>query len=101
MSQDSKTTVIKPDVDGIAPGIEPELMFKFGVVTFSGHFFAQPEVPHQEFDRPVQIIFASKEILVCLDMSVGNIYVIDREKELSLGCRMKAKFTENVITKVA
>lgn len=90
----TNTVPLVKDSDGIPPGLDLELNGKVGFITFSGHFYAQPDVKEQTFKRPVQIFFASKEVYVALDLEHHNIYVVDREKMLSLGCRMKAEFQD-------
>lgn len=85
---------VHADVDGIAPGVDLDLLGKTGYIEFSGHFFAEPEIPTQTFKRPVNIVFASPEVYVAYDPYFKNLYVVDREKNLSLGCRMTAKFIE-------
>lgn len=76
----------------IPPGLDTKLYGTRGYVTFKGHFYAQPHIPYQTFSRYVQIVMATKEILVAYDLELKTIYVIDREKNLSLGCKMWAKY---------
>ena len=86
------------DSDGIPPGLDMELFGQQKIIKFSGHFYANPSKPHVEFGRPVVILFASPEVYVAQDMKMGNLYVVDRAKRLSLGCRMTADlidFPEN------
>lgn len=78
------------DSDGIPPGLEVEWINKKKIIRFTGIFYAQPELGSIVLRRPVQIIFASKEIFVAIDLELGNLYVVDRAKRLSLGCRMTA-----------
>jgi hypothetical protein len=78
------------DSDGIPPGLDLELFGQQKIIKFSGHFYAQPEQKYVEFGRPVFIIFASPEVYVAKDLEMGNLYVVDRAKKLSLGCRMTA-----------
>ncbi len=85
---------IQPDIDGIAPGVDMELQGKTKLLTFTGKFFAMPDVPYMRFSRMVHIIFASKEVYVAQDTQYKNLYVVDREKNLSLGCRMTATLTD-------
>lgn len=80
------------DSDGIPPGLDLETYGRKGYVVFSGVFFAQPDRGVVTFARYCEIIFASNEILVAFDPKLRNVYVIDREKRLSLGCRMTADF---------
>ena len=82
------------DPDGIAPGVDRELDGKYGMLWFEGVFYAKPDLGHIKFPRLVAITFASKEVFVALDLVMGNQYVVDREKALSLGCRMQATFEE-------
>jgi hypothetical protein len=81
---------LRNDSDGIPPGVDMELQGKIKVLTFSGHFYAQPSVSYQRFSRMVSILFASKEIYVAEDIALGNLYVVDRKSNISLGCRMTA-----------
>jgi hypothetical protein len=80
------------DTDGIPPGLDIHLYGAVGLLKFSGVFFAAPELGDTTFVRPVQIVFASKEILVCKDRTRHNLYVVDRRSGISLGCRMQAVF---------
>ena len=93
-TQNNHQTINTIDRDGVPPGLDLTLNGKRGYVKFSGFFFAQPDVPYQEFKRPVLIIFASKGIFVALDLVRRNIYVVDRETNISLGCQMTAHFEE-------
>ena len=82
---------VQQDVDGLAPGVDTELMGRVFGLTFSGHFYAMPSVPTMKFTRMVRIVFASKEVYVAFDLQHHNLYVVDRAKNLSLGCRMTAE----------
>ena len=85
---------IQDDIDGTPPGVDLEMQGKFKMINFSGHFYVMPNVPEMKFARLVHIVFASKEIIVAQDYHFKNLYVVDREKNLSLGCRMTATFTD-------
>jgi hypothetical protein len=86
------------DTDGVPPGLDLALYGTKGYVTFNGVFYANPGAGQMMFKRRVQILFASKEILVAYDLMMKNIYVINRETGISLGCRMNAVYTpENAV----
>lgn len=86
--QDSTLGFIR-DTDGVPPGLDLELMGQDKTIVFSGFFYAEPEIPFQQFGRDVTIIFASKEVYVAFDKQTHNLYVVDRATSVSLGCRMK------------
>lgn len=92
----SAATLPIHDTDGVPPGIDLSLQGQVKTITFKGQFYATPDVPYSEFSRQVEIIFASAEVYIALDLTSGNFYVVDREKELSLDCRMKAMLTDPV-----
>lgn len=79
------------DTDGIPPGLDTELTGQQKTIKFSGQFYAAPHLPYVELLRKVQILFASKEVYVAFDLENHNLYVVDREKNLSLGCRMNTE----------
>jgi len=87
-------TVTARDTDGIAPGVDTSLQGQFKTITFSGHFFARPEIPTMKFSRLVHIVFASKEVYVAYDLQLKNLYVVDRASGISLGCKMNAVLTD-------
>ena len=85
---------VQQDSDGIGPGVDRELQGTFKIITFSGHFFARPQVPFMKFSRYVHIVFASEEVYVAYDMNTHSLYVVDRASGISLGCRMNAVLDE-------
>jgi hypothetical protein len=84
------------DTDGVPPSLDLQLTGKVGKIIFAGKFYAMPQAGEMVFSRKVLIIWASKEIYVAQDIENKNLYVVDREKFLSLGCRMRAYFSERI-----
>jgi hypothetical protein len=82
------------DSDGIPPGVDLTLWGQKKTIKFYGHFYATPEIPFSEIYRKVQIIFASKEIYVAMDLQHKNLYVVDRSSGVSLGCRMNTELLD-------
>lgn len=85
-------------LDGpIPPGLRMEdvaAVGQRGAVHFSGHYYGLPDEPLVRFDRPVIVWFQTAKLQVLQDLEHGNLYVIDRDRSLSLGCLMSARFHE-------
>lgn len=79
------------DSDGIPPGLDLELTGQDKTIKFYGKFYAAPKLPYVEIFRKVKILFASPEVFVAFDLEEHNLYVVDRVKNLSLGCRMSVE----------
>lgn len=80
------------DSDGISPGVDLDLVDTVGIITFTGVFYANPAAGNVTIKRVAHVVFASTEVLVTQDVTHGNLYVIDRIRNLSLGCRMTAHY---------
>jgi hypothetical protein len=81
------------DSDGIPPGMNPDETGYIGArghIKFSGKFYAMNDM-EVEFTRSVIVITILRKAIVAQDTESYNIYVIDRESGISLGCRMKAE----------
>lgn len=99
----NQTEVFKAiDSDGVPPGLDTELSGKYKTITFSGHFYARPRTPYMEFSRPVLILFANNRssmpgmpwVFTALDIETHNLYVVDRNTGISLGCLMHAALSD-------
>jgi len=85
------------DSDGIPPGMNPNETGYIGMkgwIEFSGPFYAMNGLD-VTFARQVVIITILRKVIVAQDTVNMNIYVIDRDKEISLGCQMKANLWVN------
>lgn len=86
----------KEDPHGsLPPGLRPQdaaMVGTKGAARFTGHFYGLPDIPWVQFERPVIVWFASRDILVLQDLEHGNLYVVDRRRDLSLGCLMSVRF---------
>lgn len=86
--------VVLVDPDGKnPPGLRQEDLALLGQkmkVRFEGVFFARPELGYITFSRAVVVWFASVDIFVVQDLEHGNLYVIDRRRDISLACLMIA-----------
>lgn len=81
------------DSDGIPPGMNPEETGYIGMrghILFKGPFYALGGT-EVEFARPVLVVTMLRKVIVAQDVENYNIYVIDRERNESLGCLMNAK----------
>jgi hypothetical protein len=90
-AQAPQAPVAIQDSDGIPPGLDLELTGQEKTIMFFGQFYAAPHLPFVQLFRKVKILFAAKEAYVAFDLENHNLYVVDREKNLSLGCRMQAE----------
>lgn len=80
------------DLDGLPPGIDPvdlPLWGKKRLLRFTGPFYAH-NYRYADFTRPVQVLLPLKDILVLQDTERKNLYIVDRKRNLSLGCGMHA-----------
>lgn len=85
------------DSDGIPPGMNPEetgYIGMRGTIEFSGPFYAM-NGQDVMFARSVLVIAMLRKIIVAQDVLSLNIYVIDRDTGISLGCGMKAELWIN------
>jgi len=87
----TKEELAQLDPDGIPPGVDINDLSRLGDIVplrFAGHFYAQPQIPRSDFMRPSRVLMLWRTHALLQDIQNGNLYLIDRTTNVSVGCRM-------------